>query len=193
VIITGRNKLGILKERMDAIGVTGMTITYVEGYGAQKGQTTIYRGVEMESTLLPKIKVEIVVGDIPLDKVVNTAKQAIYTGSVGDGKIFIYNVAGAVRVRTGKVGKAAVSNEVRVFILQSNLLKNLFFWSEENVRFSIGFQIEYDVLPGHLVQRGRDHNQAQQGSGHGDKHRGFAFGGCRLPLRSVQGRGGQGR
>lgn len=112
MIITGRNKLGILKERMDAIGVTGMTITYVEGYGAQKGQTTIYRGVEMESTLLPKIKVEIVVGDIPLDKVVNTAKQAIYTGSVGDGKIFIYNVAGAVRVRTGEVGKAAVSNEV---------------------------------------------------------------------------------
>ncbi len=112
VIITGRNKLGILKERMDAIGVTGMTITYVEGYGAQKGQTTICRGVEMESTLLPKIKVEIVVGDIPLDKVMNTTKQAIYTGSVGDGKIFIYNVAGAVRVRTGEVGKAAVSNEV---------------------------------------------------------------------------------
>ncbi len=111
VIITGREKLGMLKEKMDAVGVTGMTITYVEGYGAQKGKTTIYRGVEMESTLLPKLKAETVIGDIPLDKVVNAAKEAIYTGSIGDGKIFIYNVENAIRVRTGEVGKAAVNNE----------------------------------------------------------------------------------
>lgn len=96
---------------MDVIGVTGMTISYVEGFGAQRGQTQTYRGVRIDSILLPKVKVEIVVSEVPVQDVVEAAKAAIYTGSVGDGKIFIYEVENAFRVRTGESGRDAVSSE----------------------------------------------------------------------------------
>jgi Amt family ammonium transporter len=108
VVITGREKIGDLKAKMDEIGVTGMTVTYVEGYGVQQGHTKMYRGVALDSTLLPKLKAEVVVSEIPTEKVIDAMKQAIYTGSIGDGKIFVYNVEEVVRVRTGETGAAAL-------------------------------------------------------------------------------------
>ncbi|WP_400202353.1 P-II family nitrogen regulator [Candidatus Methanarcanum hacksteinii] len=110
VIVTRREKLVDLKAAMDSIAITRMTISYVEGYGAQKGQSTMYRGIELDSTLLPKLKVEIVTS-IPASTIVEVARKAIYTGAVGDGKIFVYDVNNAIRVRTGEVGVSAVSSE----------------------------------------------------------------------------------
>lgn len=79
-----------------------MTVTQVMGCGVQKGAGEKYRGVEMDATLLPKVKVEVIVGNIPVDKVIEAAKKALYTGHIGDGKIFVYNVDKAVKVRTGE-------------------------------------------------------------------------------------------
>ncbi|QUO21636.1 P-II family nitrogen regulator [Clostridiaceae bacterium Marseille-Q4143] len=87
---------------MNDIGVTGMTVTQVMGCGVQKGAGEKYRGVEMDATLLPKVKVEVIVGNIPVDKVIEAAKKALYTGHIGDGKIFVYNVDKVVKVRTGE-------------------------------------------------------------------------------------------
>ncbi len=111
VIITRREMLGALKSQMDGLGISGMTVSYVEGFGAQKGHTQIYRGVHVDSALLPKMKAEIVVSKIPVQDVVEAAKRAIYTGAVGDGKIFIYDVENAFRIRTGQSGAEAVSAE----------------------------------------------------------------------------------
>ena len=79
-----------------------MTVTLVMGCGVQKGAGEKYRGVEMDATLLPKVKVEVIVGNIPVDKVIEAAKKALYTGHIGDGKIFVYNVDKVVKVRTGE-------------------------------------------------------------------------------------------
>lgn len=79
-----------------------MTVTQVMGCGVQKGAGEKYRGVEMDATLLPKVKVEVIVGNIPVEKVVEAAKKALYTGHIGDGKIFVYNVDKVVKVRTGE-------------------------------------------------------------------------------------------
>jgi ammonium transporter, Amt family len=87
---------------MNDIGVTGMTVTQVMGCGVQKGAGEKYRGVEMDATLLPKVKVEVIVGNIPVEKVIEAAKKALYTGHIGDGKIFVYNVDKVVKVRTGE-------------------------------------------------------------------------------------------
>ena len=112
VIITRREMLGALKSQMDGLGISGMTISYIEGFGAQKGHTQTYRGgVNVDSTLLPKMRAEIVVSKIPVQDVVEAAKRAIYTGAVGDGKIFIYDVENAFRIRTGQSGADAVSTE----------------------------------------------------------------------------------
>ena len=89
------------KEKND-LGVTGMTVTQVMGCGVQKGAGEKYRGVEMDVTVLPKVKVEVIVGSIPVDKVIETVKRTLYTGHVGDGKIFVYNVQKVVKVRTGE-------------------------------------------------------------------------------------------
>ena len=78
-----------------------MTVTQVMGCGVQKGAGEKYRGVEMDATLLPKVKVEVIVGNIPVDKVIEAAKKALYTGHIGDGKIFVYNVDKVVKVRPG--------------------------------------------------------------------------------------------
>ena len=102
VIITKQSKFEALKAAMDAIGVTGMTVTQVLGCGMQKGRPEYYRGVEMETNLLPKIQVEIVVCKIPVRTVIEAAKNALYTGHIGDGKIFVYNVENVVKVRTGE-------------------------------------------------------------------------------------------
>ena len=101
-IITRLSRFDELKQAMNHLGVTGMTVTQVMGCGIQKGAGEFYRGVEMDATLLPKIKVEIVVSAIPVDAVIETAKKVLYTGHVGDGKIFVYPVSRVVKVRTGE-------------------------------------------------------------------------------------------
>ena len=101
-IISRLSRYDQLKKAMNDIGVTGMTVTQVMGCGVQKGAGEKYRGVEMDATLLPKVKVEVIVGNIPVEKVVEAAKKALYTGHIGDGKIFVYNVDKVVKVRTGE-------------------------------------------------------------------------------------------
>ena len=92
------------------LGVTGMTMTQVMGCGVQKGAGEMYRGVEMDATLLPKVKVEVVVSKIPVATVIEAAKKALYTGHIGDGKIFVYNVDKVVKVRTGEEDFAALQD-----------------------------------------------------------------------------------
>ncbi|MCI5606237.1 MAG: ammonium transporter [Spirochaetia bacterium] len=108
VIVTRQSKFDDLKNAMNQIGVTGMTVTNVLGCGVQHGNTSKYRGVELDMTLLPKIKVEIVVSAVPVDTVIKAAKDVLYTGHIGDGKIFVYDVENVVKVRTGEEGFAAL-------------------------------------------------------------------------------------
>ena len=102
VIIAKLSRYDHLKKAMNDLGVTGMTCAQVMGCGIQKGSGERYRGVEVDATLLPKIKVEVVVSKIPVDSVVEAAKKALYTGHIGDGKIFVYDVAKVVKIRTGE-------------------------------------------------------------------------------------------
>ena len=102
VIIAKLSRYDHLKKAMNDLGVTGMTVTQVMGCGIQKGAGEMYRGVEMDATLLPKVKVEVVVSKIPVADVVEAAKKALYTGHIGDGKIFVYNVDKVVKIRTGE-------------------------------------------------------------------------------------------
>ena len=102
VIIAKLSRYDKLRKAMNDLGVTGMTVTQVMGCGIQKGAGERYRGVEIDATLLPKVKLEVVVSAIPVDKVVETAKKALYTGHIGDGKIFVYNVQKVVKIRTGE-------------------------------------------------------------------------------------------
>ena len=110
VIIAKMNRYDILRKTMNELGVTGMTVTNVMGCGIQKGAGEMYRGVEMDATLLPKIKVEVVVSKIPVAEVIEAAKKALYTGHIGDGKIFVYNVDKVVKVRTGEEDFAALQD-----------------------------------------------------------------------------------
>ncbi len=109
-IISRLSRYDYLKKAMNDVGVTGMTVTQVMGCGIQKGAGDKYRGVEMDATLLPKVKVEVVVSKIPVDTVVEAAKKALYTGHIGDGKIFVYNVDRVVKVRTGEEDFAALQD-----------------------------------------------------------------------------------
>ena len=110
VIITRPDRFELLKDEMNKIGITGMTVTNVMGCGMQKGSKEYYRGVEIEAHLLPKIKMEIVVCKVPVETVIETAKKVLYTGNVGDGKIFVYEVADVVKVRTGESGYDALQD-----------------------------------------------------------------------------------
>ena len=110
VIIAKLSRHDKLKKAMNDLGVTGMTVTQVMGCGIQKGAGEMYRGVELDATLLPKIKVEVVVSEIPVEKVIEAAKKAIYTGHIGDGKIFVYNVDKVVKIRTGEEDFAALQD-----------------------------------------------------------------------------------
>ena len=107
-IITRPEKLEALKESMNKIGVTGIPVTQVLGYGLQKGHREVYRGTEYAVNLVPKVKVEIVVCEVPVEKVVETAKSVCQTGNVGDGKLFVYGIDNAVRIRTGDEGDSAI-------------------------------------------------------------------------------------
>lgn len=109
-IITKQSKFEALKTAMNKIGVTGMTVTNVLGCGVQKGVTEYYRGVEMEVNLLPKVQVEIVVSKVPVRTVIDTAKKVLYTGHIGDGKIFVYDVENVIKVRTGEEGYDALQD-----------------------------------------------------------------------------------
>ena len=110
VIISKLTKYDKLRKAMNDLGVTGMTVTQVMGCGIQKGAGEKYRGAELDATLLPKVKVEVIVGKIPGEKVIETAKKTLYTGHIGDGKIFVYDVAQVVKVRTGEEGIEALQD-----------------------------------------------------------------------------------
>ena len=109
-IITKQSKFEALKIAMNKIGITGMTVTQVLGCGIQKGKPEYYRGVEVEMSLLPKVQVEIVVATVPVRKVIDTAKAILYTGHIGDGKIFVYDVENVIKVRTGEEGFDALQD-----------------------------------------------------------------------------------
>jgi nitrogen regulatory protein P-II 1 len=101
-------KLDEVKDALNEIGIQGMTVTEVKGFGRQKGHTELYRGAEYVVDFIPKIKVEIVTSDSLVEKVVQTIEKTAKTGKIGDGKIFVYPVDEAVRIRTGERGEAAV-------------------------------------------------------------------------------------
>ena len=109
-IITRQSKFDELKAAMNDINVTGMTVTNVLGCGVQHGSTQKYRGAEINMTLLPKIKVDIVVSEVPVDLVITAAKEVLYTGHIGDGKIFVYDVTNVIKVRTGEEGYEALQD-----------------------------------------------------------------------------------
>ncbi len=92
------------------LGITGMTVSHVHGCGIQKGRAAYYRGVEVETHLLPKVQVDIVVSQVPVRSVIETAKKILYTGHIGDGKIFVYDVENVVKVRTGEEGFDALQD-----------------------------------------------------------------------------------
>jgi nitrogen regulatory protein P-II 1 len=102
------HKLDQVKEALKAIGVDGMTISEVRGHGRQKGHKEVYRGMEYDVDLLPKVKVELVVPDNRLDEVTRTLVAAARTGKIGDGKVFVYDVADAIRIRNDDTGEAAL-------------------------------------------------------------------------------------
>ena len=110
VIVTRQTKFDEIKSAMNDIGVTGMTVTNVLGCGVQHGAGEFYRGAQIDMTLLPKIKVEIVVSEVPVDLVVTAAKEVLYTGHIGDGKIFVYDVENVIKVRTGEEGYEALQD-----------------------------------------------------------------------------------
>lgn len=109
-IVINENKFDKFKAAMNKIGVTGMTVTQVLGCGVQKGSSEYYRGVQVDFNLLPKVEVEIVVCEVPVETVIETAKKVLHTGKVGDGKIFVYNVEEVVRIRTGEKGCKALQD-----------------------------------------------------------------------------------
>ena len=101
-------KLDDVKEALNELGVVGMTVTEVRGFGRQKGHTELYRGSEYTIDFLPKVKVEVVVPDTLVDKVVSVICQAAKTGSIGDGKVFVYDLGSVVRIRTGELDADAL-------------------------------------------------------------------------------------
>jgi len=107
-VIAPQGKLENLIDELDNIGITGMTVSNVLGYGMQKGHTEYYRGTAVNVKLLQKVKVEIVICNIPLDIVIDTIKKVLYTGKIGDGKIFIYDVTNVIRISNGLEGKDAL-------------------------------------------------------------------------------------
>jgi Amt family ammonium transporter len=109
-IICRESRLEALKNAMMKIGITGMTVSHVLGCGVQKGKPEYYRGVQVETNLLPKVQMDIVVCTVPVGKVIEAAKKTLYTGHIGDGKIFVYDVEQVVKVRTGETGLDAMNN-----------------------------------------------------------------------------------
>src|SRR3981081_1797003 len=109
-------KLDEVKEALQEVGLQGITVTEAKGFGRQKGHTELYRGAEYVVDFLPKVKIEIVLGDDMLDKAVDAIRRAAQTGRIGDGKIFVSNIEEAIRIRTGESGLDAISNAGPVWI-----------------------------------------------------------------------------
>ncbi|MBR1919451.1 MAG: ammonium transporter [Spirochaetales bacterium] len=109
-IVFKEERLYALKDALAKLGITGMTVSHVMGYGMQKGHTEFYRGVQVETDLRPKVQVDIVVSKIPVRDVIETAKKVLYTGHIGDGKIFVYDVENVIKVRTGEEGYDALQD-----------------------------------------------------------------------------------
>ena len=109
-IVCKEERFDALKKAMTRLGITGMTVSHVMGCGQQKGKPEYYRGVPVETTLLPKVQVDIVVSRVPVSSVIETAKKVLYTGHIGDGKIFVYDVENVVKVRTGEEGYDALQD-----------------------------------------------------------------------------------
>ncbi|MGI6264244.1 MAG: P-II family nitrogen regulator, partial [Acutalibacteraceae bacterium] len=109
-IVCKESRFESLKTAMMNIGITGMTVSHVLGCGLQKGKPEYYRGVQVEANLLPKVQVDIVVSAVPVSRVIETAKKVLYTGHIGDGKIFVYDVENVVKVRTGEEGYDALQD-----------------------------------------------------------------------------------
>ena len=109
-IVCRESKFEALKNAMMNLGITGMTVSHVLGCGIQKGKPEYYRGVQVEANLFPKVQVDIVVSAVPVRKVIDTAKKVLYTGHIGDGKIFVYDVENVVKVRTGEEGFDALQD-----------------------------------------------------------------------------------
>ena len=101
-------KLDEVREALTALGIAGMTVTEVKGFGRQKGQTEIYRGAEYTTNMVPKVKIEIVIGDDLVEKAIEAIRRAAQTGRIGDGKIFVSNIEEAIRIRTGESGLDAI-------------------------------------------------------------------------------------
>jgi Amt family ammonium transporter len=112
VIVTRPERFDILKEELGKIGVTGMSVTQVMGCGMQKGSAEFYRGVPIETKLLQKVKVEVVVCKVPVSAIIDVAKKVLHTGKIGDGKVFVYNVDNVVQIRTGEEGYDALQDHV---------------------------------------------------------------------------------
>lgn len=111
-IITSSDRFDELRDELDKIGITGMTVSNVAGCGLQRGHKEYIRGIEVDIKLLPKVKVEIVVCEVPVEKVIETATRVLRTGDVGDGKIFVYDVQDVIRVRTGERGLDALIDKI---------------------------------------------------------------------------------
>jgi len=101
-------KLDEVKDALNELGIQGMTVTEVKGFGRQKGHVELYRGAEYEISFVPKVKIEIVVSDALVPKVVSVVTEKAKTGKIGDGKVFVYDVAQAIRIRTGEEGEPAL-------------------------------------------------------------------------------------
>lgn len=110
-VIMNQEKYPALQMAFEKINITGMTVTNVLGFGIQKGNTAVYRGVSVETRLLPKIKADIVISKIPVSTVIETIRKTLYTGNIGDGKIFVYDVSNVIRISTGEEGYAALQDE----------------------------------------------------------------------------------
>ena len=109
-IICKESRFDALKAALTKLGITGMTVSHVLGCGVQGGKPEYYRGVAVETNLLPKVQVDIVVSKVPVRSVIETAKKVLYTGHIGDGKIFVYDVENVVKVRTGEEGYDALQD-----------------------------------------------------------------------------------
>ena len=110
-ILANQSRFGQLQDALEGLGITGITVTNVFGYGAQKGHEIYFRGSPVSSRLLPKLKIDIVICKIPTEILVKTVQDTLYTGHVGDGKIFLYDVEDVVKIRTGERGYDALQDE----------------------------------------------------------------------------------
>ena len=110
-IITNQTKFSELQDELEKLGITGLTITNVFGHGMQRGHQTYFRGAPVETRLLPKIKIDVVICKIPTQTLVDTIQRVLYTGNIGDGKVFIYDVEDVIKIRTNEHGYDALQDE----------------------------------------------------------------------------------